>query len=121
VSSRAAGIDQLKESLREAYRVLLSRPRVRGEAEAILATAWTLHEADLLWSEPESGLALFLSIDRMLAYRLPRRPPPEVWVDRRFHLASYRRCLRGYPVSAPPGVLDSTPARIAGPVLEIVP
>jgi hypothetical protein len=127
VSSRAAGIGKLKESLREAYRVLLTRPRVRGEAEAILTTAWTLHEAELLWSEPEAGLALFLSIDRMLAYRLPRRPPQEVWVDRRFHLASYRRCLSGYPVSTPPAAQVAQaaqgpmPVGIAAPERETVP
>lgn len=84
---------RLRSALTRAHDLLRERPCEKDEATSILATAWTLHDAATLWSEPESGLAIFLSSDRLLAYRLPHTPLHHVVVDDHFHLEEFQNVL----------------------------
>lgn len=85
---------RLRDALRAAARLLRERAQAPGVVDDVLGVAVELHDAAPLWSEPGPGLALFVAADRLLAYRLPVRPRPQVLLDDRFHLEPFHDALR---------------------------
>lgn len=58
----------------------------QADSEALLQPARDLVDNDAFWREATDGLALFIAPDHLSSIRLPFRPSPLQYVDRRFHI-----------------------------------
>jgi hypothetical protein len=86
---------QLRNQLREAEQLLLTRPLESMSIAEFLAPIEALLKQQALWQHPEEGLALFRSPEAFRCYQVPFRFKPQVVVGTHFYLKPLLRFLTG--------------------------
>lgn len=119
---------RLKNLLREAEKKLDDWGLRSTEVSDLLAPARTLEDSDSFWRTQRDGLALFLSPETGLFYRLPLNVKELVVVNDRFHVKPLLKLLAGkerfYVLSLSMGnvqLLAGTPYSLSPLDLEHVP